>query len=344
MNDLHKILADEKIALLESMVESAEQICIMMHANPDGDTIGSSLALYHSLKNRGKNVFTVSTDSFADFYTFLPGTDQINIYHTHAKKVTDLLHDADLIFCMDFNATHRTGKLEEVLNHTTAQKIMIDHHLYPDEDFFDLMFSKPGISSTAELLYLVLEKSRYLEFVDKDAATCIFVGIMTDTGSFSHSCNDPQTFEIAAKLIRYGLNVKEINDLVYNNSSEQRLRLLGFAISEKLAYRPESRAAYFSLSIGELKRFKEEPGFTEGIVNYGLAIRGVDFAALLTEKEDIVKLSFRSKGSLNVNRFARDHFNGGGHVNAAGGRSRDSLDKTIEKLERLLPELINYYD
>jgi phosphoesterase RecJ-like protein len=335
----------EKIQQFEAMIEGAERICIMMHANPDGDTIGSSLALSHILSNAGKQNFTVSTDSLADFYKFLPGADNINVYHKNAHAVSDILHDADLIFCMDFNAAHRTGKLEEVLNQTTAPKIMIDHHLFPDENFFNLMFSKPGISSTAELLYEVIIASKYKPHLDKNGAECIFVGILTDTGSFSHSCNDPRTFEISAELIRYGLDVKAINDLVYNNSSEQRLRLLGYAISEKLVYRPESKAAYFSLSIEELKRFKEEPGFTEGIVNYGLAIRGVDFAALITEKEDVVKLSFRSKANLNVNRFARDHFDGGGHVNAAGGRSYVSLQETIEKLESLLPLLSEkYYD
>jgi phosphoesterase RecJ-like protein len=338
-------ITPEKIQQFEAMIDTAERICIIMHANPDGDTIGSSLALSHILEHAGKQCSTVSTDSLADFYKFLPGAENINVFHKSARSVSDIMHDADLIFCMDFNAAHRTGKLEEVLNQTTAPKIMIDHHLFPDEGFFDLMFSKPGISSTAELLYEVIIASKYKPHLDKKSAECIFVGILTDTGSFSHSCNDPRTFEISAELIRYGLDVKAINDLVYNNSSEQRLRLLGYAISEKLVYRPESKAAYFSLSIEELKRFKEEPGFTEGIVNYGLAIRGVDFAALITEKEDVVKLSFRSKANLNVNRFARDHFDGGGHVNAAGGRSYVSLQETIEKLESLLPLLSEkYYD
>jgi phosphoesterase RecJ-like protein len=339
------IITTEKIQQLESMIDNAEIISILMHANPDGDTMGSALGLYNALVKTGKKINVISTNHFADFYRFLPSTARIKVFDANNKEVKALIAEADLIFCMDFNAAHRTGKLEKTLNQAIAPKILIDHHLLPDENFFDLLFSQPGKSSTSELLYEILVETKYKDFIDKDVATNIFVGIMTDTGSFSHSCNDPATFETAGKLIRYGLNVKEINDLVYNNSSEDRLRLLGYAISEKLVTFPEYKAAYFSLSREELKRFKERPGFTEGVVNYGLAIKGVDFSALFTEKEDIVKISFRSKANLNVNRFARDHFNGGGHINAAGGRSHKSLEETIAKLEGLLPLLqTEYYD
>jgi phosphoesterase RecJ-like protein len=338
-------ITPEKIAQFEQMIDKASNIALIMHANPDGDTIGSAVGLYHLLNKLDKQVSVISTNRFADFYSFLPGINAVQIFDYNQKRVKNTLHDADLIFCMDFNAAHRVGKLEEVLNQTLAAKILIDHHLAPDESFFDLMFSQPGKSSTAELLFEIIIATKYSDLMDKAAATNLFVGIMTDTGSYSYACNDPRTFELSAQLIRYGLDVKKINDLVYNNSSEERLRLLGFAISEKLVSFPQYKAAYFSLSIEELKRFNEKPGFTEGIVNYGLAIKGIDFSTLITEKEDIVKLSFRSKGNLNVNRFARDHFDGGGHVNAAGGRSYSSLEETIKKLESLLPKLQSeYYD
>ena len=338
-------ITPEKIAQFESMIEQADVISILMHANPDGDTIGSALALYNTLVKTGKEVHVISTNLFADFYRFLPSTGRIQVFDSNNKEVKPLVLEADLVFCMDFNAAHRTGKLEEILSQSPAKKILIDHHLFPDEDFFDLLFSEPGKSSTSELLFEILIESKYKDMIDKQVATNIFVGIMTDTGSFSHSCNDPATFETSAKLIRYGINVKEVNDLIYNNSSEDRLRLLGFAISEKLVTFIEHKAAYFSLTIEELKSYNERAGFTEGIVNYGLAIKGVDFAALLTEKEKIIKISFRSKANLNVNRFARDHFNGGGHVNAAGGRSELSLAETLAKLDNLLPLLkTDYYD
>jgi len=338
-------ITPEKITQFESLIDQADILSILMHANPDGDTMGSALALYNVLVKTSKKINVISTNHFADFYRFLPSTGKIQVFDSNNKKVKSLLAEADLVFCMDFNAAHRTGKLENTLNQSIAPKILIDHHLFPDENFFDLMFSEPGKSSTSELLFEILTESKYKDMIDKNAATNIFVGIMTDTGSFSHSCNDPRTFETAAKLIQYGLDVKQINDMVYNNSSEDRLRLLGYAISEKLVSFPAFKAAYFSLTQAELKRFKERPGFTEGIVNYGLAIKGIDFSALLTEKEDLVKISFRSKANLNVNRFARDHFNGGGHINAAGGRSYESLDATIKKLESLLPLLqAEYYD
>lgn len=338
-------ITPEKILQFETMIDAAEKIAILMHANPDGDTMGSALALYNLLSKTEKQVHVISTNHFADFYRFLPSTRKIKVFDANNKEVKSVILDADLIFCMDFNAAHRTGKLENVLSQSLAPKVLIDHHLFPDEDFFKLLFSLPGKSSTAELLFEIIDNSKYKNLIDKDIATNIFVGIMTDTGSFSHSCNDAATFETSAKLIRYGLDVKEINDLVYNNSSEERLRLLGYAISEKLVTFPQYKATYFSLNKEELKRFKEKPGSTEGIVNYGLAIKGIDFAAFLSEKEEIVKISFRSKANLNVNRFARDHFNGGGHVNAAGGRSHISLQKTLVKLESLLPLLqTDYYD
>ena len=338
-------ITPEKIAQLEQMIDGASNIALIMHANPDGDTIGSALGFFHLLNKTAKKVSVISTNHFADFYSFLPGANAVQVYDYNQKRVKATMNDADLIFCMDFNAAHRVGKLEEVLNQTLATKVLIDHHLFPDESFFDLMFSEPGKSSTAELLFEIIIASKYNDLMDKAAATNMFVGIMTDTGSFSYACNNPRTFELSAQLIRYDLDVKKINDLVYNNSSEERLRLLGFAISEKLMTFSQHKAAYFSLSKEELKRFNEKSGFTEGIVNYGLAIKGIDFSTLITEKEEIVKLSFRSKGNLNVNRFARDHFDGGGHVNAAGGRSHLSLVETIAKLESLLPKLQSeYYD
>jgi len=340
-----KTITTEKILQFESMIDQAETISILMHANPDGDTMGSALGLYNTLIKTGKTIHVISTNHFADFYRFLPGTNKIRVFDADNTDIKARMQSSDLVFCMDFNASHRTGKLEKILNAFEGPKILIDHHLFPDESFFDLLFSEPGKSSTSELLFEILIQSKYKDLIDQDIATDIFVGIITDTGSFSHSCNDPATFETSAKLIRYGLNVKEINDKVYNNSSEERLRLLGFAISEKLVTFPEYKAAYFSLTKEELDRFKNRPGFTEGVVNYGLAIKGVDFSALLTEKDELVKISFRSKANLNVNRFARDHFDGGGHVNAAGGRSHLSLSETLVKLERLLPLLqTEYYD
>ena len=222
----------------------------------------------------------------------------------------------------------------------TQPKIMIDHHLYPDEAFCELMFSYPESSSTSELLFHIFVQAEWSLHIDNSIASNIFVGIMTDTGSFAHSCDRKEVFEVTAQLIDQGnLEVKKIHDLIYNNFKESRLRFLGYCIHEKLKVFPEKHAAYISVSLQDMEKFGVEEGDLEGVVNYALSIRGIEFAILLKEKEDFVKLSFRSKSSLDVNNFARSHFNGGGHFHAAGGRSYTSLEKTIVVLEELIHKL-----
>jgi phosphoesterase RecJ-like protein len=331
--------SEKQIIQLENYVKEANNITLITHANPDADTIGSALALQNVLLQMDKNAIVVCPNPIPDFMQWMHNLDKIIIHDREGKKVQKAVENADLIFAMDFNAPHRTSNIEKSMLETKAKKILIDHHLFPDEEYFDLMFSFPEKSSTSELLFNILSKSDYKKYINKEIATNIFVGLMTDTGSFAYSCNQPETFEAAAELIRYGVVVKETHDLVYNNNSVDRLRALGYSISEKLRVFPKHHAAYISLSADELRSYGDSDGLTEGIVNYALSIKGICFAALLTEKGDKVKISFRSKGTYNVNSFARKHFQGGGHHNAAGGKSYLSLDKTIEKLEKLITKL-----
>ncbi len=329
----------DQIVQLEKLVEEANDITLITHANPDADTVGSALALHNVLVQMGKKAQVVCPNPIPDFIQWMHNIDTVIVHDREGRKVQRLVENADLIFAMDFNAPHRTSNIEKSMMETKAKKVLIDHHLFPDEDYFDLMFSFPKKSSTSELLFDILRASNYKKYINKEIATNIFVGLMTDTGSFAYNCNQPETFETAAELIRYGVEVKKTHDLIYNNNSIDRIRALGYSISERLRVFPKQNAAYISLSAEDLTRYGNGEGLTEGIVNYALSIQGICFAALLTEKGDKIKISFRSKGTYDVNAFARKYFEGGGHHNAAGGKSFLSLEKTEQKLEELITNL-----
>ncbi len=330
------IFSTEQISLLEHYISQSTNIVLVNHASPDADTIGSALALQQVLLQMGKHATVVCPNPIPDFLAWLPNQDKIIVHDNKGKSVNRAIKEADLLFAMDFNAPHRTANIEKKMMSATATKVLIDHHLFPDEDYFDLMFSYPQKSSTSELLFDILKASSLKKYINREIATDIFVGLMTDTGSFAYNCDSPETFESAAELIRYGVNVKETHDLIYNNNSVERLQILGYSIDEALRIFPERHAAYILLSKEILEKFGNEEGLTEGIVNYALSVKGICFAALLTEKNNKIKISFRSKGEFNVNAFAREYFEGGGHHNAAGGKSFLSLKDTEEKLKNLI--------
>lgn len=323
---------------IRELISESRLIVVTSHHNPDGDAIGSSLAMAGLLGRTGVETFVIVPNDYPGFLKWMPGSDNVVIYKMNEKKAQDLIARADLIFCLDYNALHRTGGMEESLRNSPATKILIDHHLEPALADFDFYLSVIQTSSTSELVYRFIEGCAWLDHINQDIATGLFVGIMTDTGSFSFSCNYPATFEITASLLRTGINPEKIHRLVYDTYSENRLRLLGFCLSEKLTILPEFSTAYIALSKAELERFHHQVGDTEGIVNYALSIDNIKLAVLLTERKDRIRLSFRSKGDLSVNRIAHEHFNGGGHKNAAGGDSFISLDKTIDKLIDVLSQ------
>lgn len=325
------------IEQLKSFIDSAQKITIITHTNPDGDTIGSSLAISNLLVQLGKETKVITPDELPDFLNWLPNANESIDYSKDSNIAEKAMNDADLIFCMDYNAAHRTGNFASVLEKANVPKIMIDHHLFPDEDFFDLLFSYPESSSTSELFFHIIEAAGWIDLIDESIATPLFVGIMTDTGSFAHSCDRKEVFEVTANLIEFGdLKIKAIHDKIYNNFKENRLRFLGYCISNKLIVRAERRTAYIWVSLEDMQKFDVSEGDLEGIVNYALSIEGIELAVLLKEKKEVVKLSFRSRAVFNVNMFAREYFNGGGHFNAAGGKSRETMADTIEKLERLI--------
>ncbi|MFO7872919.1 MAG: bifunctional oligoribonuclease/PAP phosphatase NrnA [Bacteroidales bacterium] len=322
--------------LASFLADKAQSIGIIVHASPDGDAIGSSLGLYAYLRNLGfSSVYVIAPDPYASFLHWMPGNDQVIIAEKQMQYVTGIIADADLLFCLDFNGFSRTNNLEKALTDSPAKKIMIDHHPQP-ENGFDICFSDTSPSSTAEMVYEVITAMGDEEAITLEMAQCLYTGIVTDTGSFSYGCNNPRTYEITARLIEKGVDGAYLHRLIYSTYSVERMRLLGYCLSSKLFVLEQYHTAYISLTQDDLKRFNHQEGDTEGIVNYALSIEGMKLAALFTEKDDHVKVSFRSAGEVDVNLLARNHFNGGGHKNAAGGKYFSGLADTLAYFETLV--------
>jgi phosphoesterase RecJ-like protein len=287
------------------------------------------------MKGLGYATEVISPNEFPQFLAWMPGSSGIRIARNDHEQCKELIRQAGVIFCLDFNALDRLESLAEPVRKSAGCKILIDHHPSPLPEF-DIMFSRVDTSSTAELVYEFIDSFGREDMISREVAECIYAGIMTDTGSFSFSCNYESTYRVVAGLIRKGIDAENIHRMVYDTYSEDRMRLLGFAISEKLVVLPEYHAAYIALTRADLNRFNYQIGDTEGIVNYALSIKGINLAVLLTERERLIRLSFRSKGHFSVNELARNHFEGGGHRNAAGGNSYISMEQTLVRLKKML--------
>lgn len=312
-------------------ITNANSIVITAHRSPDGDSIGSSMALYHLLRKWQKNVTVVHPDPAPEFLHWVPSQEVIIDFENQAEKASELLLAADLIFCLDYNEPSRVGKdMQEVLVQSKAVKVMIDHHLHP-ADFCDFTLSETSACSTCELLFQWLKAIQKENEIDAVIGQCLYLGIMTDTGSFRFPSVSSETHEIAAFLIEKGVKHFEIHEAVFDTNTIDRIRLKGYALSEKLVLIPGIPVAYASLSEEELDRFNYQKGDTEGLVNQILGIQGIKMAVFFAEKDGKVKISFRSKGEYVVNQLANDHFEGGGHAYASGGISFVSLDETIAK-------------
>ena len=317
-------------------VKKHHKILITTHANPDGDAIGSSLALFGYLKKKLHEVYVMVPDPDPTFLHWMPYHENLLVFNKDRETCLKVIEQAELIFSVDYNTLDRLEEATEFVRKAEGKKILIDHHKDPDQRFH-LMISDISVSSTAELIYDFIIESGDHDLIDTDIAACIYAGIITDTGSFSYSCNNEKTYQITAHLISAGIDGEHIHRMVYDTYSEARLRLLGYSLSDKLVVLHESHTAYISLSKDDLKRFNHQVGDTEGIVNFGLSIKDINLAALFMEKEGLVKISFRSKGNFSVNDLARKYFDGGGHNNAAGAYSYLSLQETISKFLSLLP-------
>jgi phosphoesterase RecJ-like protein len=325
------------ISEIKQLLLKPKRIVIVPHKNPDGDAIGSTLALYHYLSEKGHHASVIAPNDYPEFLKWIPRESTIVNHETHTKEANALITEAELIFTLDFNALHRTGNMELPLAESNAIKILIDHHQQPD-NYAKYIYSDVNMCSTCEMVFHFFEMLDDTKAINPKIATCLYVGIMTDTGSFRFSSTTATTHRVIANLIDKGAVNADIHGNVYDNNSYDRLQLLGVALNN-LRVVSHLSTAYISLSQKELNKHNFTKGDTEGVVNYGLSIKGVKFAAIFIEhkQEGIVKISLRSKDDFDVNEFARAHFNGGGHINAAGGRSDLNLPKTIDKFVSLLP-------
>jgi len=326
------------LASLKELLAQPRKIVITTHHKPDGDAMGSSLGLYNYLIQLGHHAKVITPTDYPDFLAWMPGNGDVIIYTENIEASAKLVAEAELIFCLDFNNLSRINELGELVRASSAIKVMIDHHLEP-EDFDDFRHWSINACASAQLVYdFIANLMGDIAFINKDVATCLYTGIMTDSANFKLPNTTSDVHRIAADLIDLGAVNWQIHELVYNNLSENRLRFLGHCISNKLEVLYDYHTAIISVNSEELKQYDVETGDTEGIVNYGLSIEGVKLAAFIVERPDKVKLSLRSKGEFPANEICKKYFNGGGHRNAAGGTSTDSLENVIKQFKLILPE------
>lgn len=329
----------QDIQAIQLLLATPKKIAIIPHRGPDGDAMGSTLGLYHFLLKNHHQPTVISPNEFPHFLDWMPGASSVKIFEKDKENCTKILEEAEVIFTLDFNALHRVGAMEEVLSKLKSPFIMIDHHQYP-HDYAAYTYSDTAFGSTCEMLYNFIVYLGKKEDIDETIGTCIYTGILTDSGSFRFPKTTGDTHRIIAELIDLGVKNTVIPTLLFDNSSFGRLQLLGRAL-QNMKVLTEHKTAYTTLTQDELDSFDHVKGDTEGIVNYGLSIKGIIFTAIFIEnkEEKMIKISFRSQGDFDVNQFARDHFDGGGHHNAAGGKSEVSMEETVQKFEDLVKNL-----
>ena len=328
----------QDLAALKQVLNKPKRVVITTHSKPDADALGSSLGLAGFLQKKGHSVSVITPTDYPAFLHWMHGNSDVLVFNEgNEKAAAALVAAADLIFCLDFSVLSRINELGALVGAAPADKVLIDHHLEP-EDFARYNFWSTAAASTAELVYQLIVDLGDRELIDKNIAEALYAGIMTDTGSFKHPSTTEKTHQVVADLIRLGTDVHRVSKLVYDTNSLEKLRFLGFALSEKLQFLPEFNTAYIAITAQELEKFKSKTGDTEGLVNYALSIEGVVLAALLVERPEAVKISFRSIGEFSVSAFARNHFEGGGHKNAAGGKSEKNLEETLTQFLSLLPQ------
>ena len=320
----------------KTYLSSPKQILIVTHRNPDGDAIGSTLAMYHYLCKLDHKVRMVFPSEYPAIFDWMPAIDDVLIYDQQIDKTKEWVSEAELVICLDFNGLDRIDKVGDLIRDVEVKKCMIDHHLDPD-DFADFTFSDPTASSTCEMVFRFIQMMDHDALIDQQIGECIYTGILTDTGSYKYATS-PRLFKIAADLLEKGVDDYKLQDLTFNSLTEKQLRLLGHCLNNRMEILEEYSLGLITLSRRDYEHFDIQRGDTEGIVNYLLKIRHIKMAAFITEQPTIVKLSFRSKGDVDVQKIAQKHFKGGGHKNAAGGSSFKGLRSTVNLFKSVLPQ------
>lgn len=324
-----------QIKEVNNLLSKGSKIAIVTHRNPDGDAMGASLALYHYLNLKGYSTTFVSPTYFGNFLKWMPGNEEAINFLEKPDCSKNKLNEADVIFCLDFNGLERTQDLAEPLQATNGYKVLMDHHLEPD-GFEDYKMWNPNACATAEIVYDFIEQSGDAELIDNNIATCIYTGIMTDTGSFRFSSTNAKVHRIISELMEKDINHVDIHEKIYDSFTQNSLQFFGYCIDQKLVVLDELRTAYIYVTKNDLVRYNIQKGQTDGLVNFTLSLSNVIFGALIKEGDDVVKISFRSKGRFPANKFAAQFFEGGGHLNAAGGKSDLHLPETINKFKESL--------
>jgi len=331
----------ENLQAFKLLISSPKRVVIVTHFKPDADALGSSLGLAAYLIKKGHFVSVITPSNYPDFLAWMPGNDSVLALASdkpeNEQKAEQLIKDSEIVFCLDFSSLSRINNLGEMIRKSDAVKVLIDHHLEP-ENFAQFVQWTTASASTAGLIFELIEDLGEKDLIDSDIANCLYAGLMTDTGGFRHNNTRQKEFLIASELVGLGADPHETARLIYDTNSLERLRLVGFVLSQKLVVLPEYSTAYMTLSQEELKTYGVQTGDTEGLVNYGLSIKGVKLSVMMYDRKEEIKLSFRSLGNFSVNDLARKHFEGGGHRNASGGSSKLTLEDTLKKFLEVLPE------
>ncbi|UXP33916.1 bifunctional oligoribonuclease/PAP phosphatase NrnA [Reichenbachiella agarivorans] len=325
----------QNLAALKEKLNLPKRIVITTHIKPDADALGSSLGLAGYLLKLGHQVCVITPTDYPDFLAWMDGNEDVMVFEGNEEKAQYLVENADLVFCLDFSSLSRIGELGEMVRKSEAEKVLIDHHLNP-ETFAQYVLWSTEAAATAELVFDLIEMLGDVDKITKAMAEALYAGLMTDTGNFKLPSTTPHVHNIVAALMELGADVSKVSHYVYDDNSLDRMKMLGFVLLERLEVIEGSSVAFFYLTLEDKKRFNYQTGDSEGLVNYGLAVKGVNVSAIFIEEEDKVKISFRSFGDIPINELSRKYFNGGGHKNAAGGTSFDDLKTTINKFKELV--------
>jgi phosphoesterase RecJ-like protein len=322
---------------IKELLATPKKILITMHRKADGDALGSSLALYYYLLKKGHTPVIVSPTDYGEYLHWMPGNDKVVIWERDKPKAANIIQSVEVVFCLDFNALSRIEDMGDEIRKSSAFKIMIDHHTHP-EDFDDFRLWTPEACATAELVYKFIMLLGDEKMVDKTMATCLYTGLVTDSGSFRYKNVTPDVHRVVAMLMETGFDHTEVHDNIFDVMTESRLKFYGHCLKENLVVLPKYKAAYITVSKEELKKYNINTGDTEGLVNFPMSMSNIIVGALIIERDKMVKLSIRSKGDFAVNDIARKYFEGGGHINAAGGTSHLDLKGTVERFIEALKE------